>query len=65
MKFPVKIEWSEEDQVFLAWVDIDEIAGLIAHGYTRWEALDELESLVQEYLISAQMMGWPIPESLK
>lgn len=45
-KYTYRIEWSEEDQVFIA--KCLEFPGLLAHGKTSEEALKEIKVVVSE-----------------
>ncbi len=61
-RYPASIVWSEEDQAYLAWTP--QLAGCIADGRTREEALVNLEDLISEWLVSAKNQGWRIPPPL-
>ncbi len=45
-KYTYRIEWSEEDQLFIA--RCLELSGLSAHGNTNEEALKEIKFVVSE-----------------
>jgi predicted RNase H-like HicB family nuclease len=61
-KYTYRIEWSEEDQVFIA--KCIEFPGLLAHGETNEEALKEIKVVVEESVKWLQEEGKEIPESL-
>ena len=52
--------WSNEDEVFLA--EVPELAGCAAEGVTRQEALANVETVIAEWLETAQELGRSIPE---
>jgi excisionase family DNA binding protein len=57
--YQVVIYWSEEDQAFLA--EVPELPGAMADGATRQEALANAETIIQEWIETAQALGRPIP----
>ena len=62
-KYPAVVVWSDSDDSFLAIsVQLD---GCMADGCTREEALHNLEFVIQEWLVSAEQLGWTVPEPLK
>ena len=52
--------WSKEDKAFIA--EVPELPGCAADGSTYVEALENLETVVQEWLETAKELGRPIPE---
>ncbi len=56
----VIIYWSEEDQAFIA--EVPELPGCAADGTTYQEAVANAETIIQEWIESAQELGRSIPE---
>jgi excisionase family DNA binding protein len=54
------INWSEEDQAYL--VEVPELAGCMADGATRQEAIASAEIVIQEWLETAQDLRRSIPQ---
>jgi predicted RNase H-like HicB family nuclease len=59
-KYEIIIYWSETDKVFIA--EIPELKGCIAHGDTQNEALKEINTVAEEWLVMAKEKGWQIPK---
>ncbi|MGE5655684.1 MAG: type II toxin-antitoxin system HicB family antitoxin [Actinomycetota bacterium] len=60
MKYEVIIDWSEEDQAFIA--EVPELPGCAADGETYQEALQNVEVMMQEWLQTAKELNRPIPQ---
>ena len=60
MKYEVIIYWSEEDGAFLA--EVPELAGCMADGPTKAQALAAAERVAEEWMATARSLGRPIPE---
>jgi predicted RNase H-like HicB family nuclease len=60
-KRPIIIEWSNEDQAFIA--EVPELPGCMADGKTYAEAIANVEVIIQEWLETAKELGKEIPES--
>ena len=58
-KYEVIIYWSEEDGVFLA--EVPELAGCMADGATHQEALQNVQTIIQEWIETAKKLGRKIP----
>ena len=58
--YEIIIYWSSEDGLFLA--EVPELAGCMADGATRSEALAAVEVVIDEWLETAKMLGREIPE---
>lgn len=58
-KYEIIIFWSEQDQAFLA--EVPELPGCMADGKTYREALKNAETLISEWLETAQDLGREIP----
>lgn len=59
-KYEIILYWSDEDQAFLA--EVPELAGCVADGATRQEALANVEIVIAEWIETARDLGRPIPE---
>lgn len=59
-KYEVIIYWSKEDGAFIA--EVPELPGCAADGKTQIEALHNVQSVIQEWIETAQSLGRPIPE---
>lgn len=59
-RYEVIIYWSAEDAAFVA--EVPELAGCMAHGDTRAEALKHAEEAIDLWLDTAQEFDDPIPE---
>jgi predicted RNase H-like HicB family nuclease len=59
-KYEIILYWSDEDGAFIA--DVPELPGCAADGATRQEALANAETVIQEWIDTAQGLGRPIPE---
>ena len=60
-KHAIILYWSAEDDAFVA--DIPELPGCAADGPTRQQSLANAETVIQEWIETAQELGRPIPES--
>lgn len=60
MKYELIIYWSEEDNFFV--VEVPELAGCMADGATYIEALQNAQTVMQEWIDTAQELGRPIPQ---
>lgn len=61
-KYTYRIEWSEEDQIFIA--RCMEFSGLAAHGATSESALKEIKKVVNESIKWLKEEGKTVPEPL-
>ena len=59
-KYTTVIRWSEEDQSFIA--AIPALPGCIADGATREEALDNLNTTAELWILKARKMGREVPK---
>jgi predicted RNase H-like HicB family nuclease len=59
-KYGVIIYWSDKDRAFVA--EVPELPGGAADGRTHREALDNVETVIQEWLQTARDLGRPIPK---
>ena len=60
MKYGVILQWSNEDEAFIA--DVPELPGCAADGATHQKALSNVEVVIQEWIETARALGRPIPE---
>ena len=60
MRYGVKIQWSDEDQAFVAWVP--DLPGCMAHGDTYQAALESILSAMEAQLEVCQELGRDVPE---
>lgn len=60
IKYEVIIYWSEEDNSYVA--EVPELPGCAADGKTYYEALQNLEVIVQEWIETAKELGREIPK---
>ena len=59
-KYEVILYWSNEDNSYLA--EDPELAGCMADGETMAEALENIHTVIEEWLETARIMGKDIPE---
>ncbi len=57
--YEIILYWSDEDKLFIA--EIPELAGAMADGKTRQEALTNAEIVIDEWIETAQILGREIP----
>ena len=58
--YEIVLYWSQEDDAFIA--EVPELAGCMADGPTRQEALANVEVIIKEWIATAIELGRPIPE---
>jgi predicted RNase H-like HicB family nuclease len=59
-KYEIILYWSNEDQAFIA--EVPELAGCVADGSTRQEALANAETVIAEWIETARELGRTVPE---
>jgi len=59
-RYEIILFWSDEDAAFIA--EVPELPGCMADGDTYFEALQHAETIIAEWLETAQESGRPIPE---
>jgi predicted RNase H-like HicB family nuclease len=59
-RYEVIIYWSNEDQSFIA--EVPELPGCAADGATYQEAVANVETVIQEWIETAQELGRSVPE---
>lgn len=60
MKYDVILQWSAEDEAFIA--EVPELPGCTADGETYQQALSNVEVIIEEWIETAQSLGRSIPE---
>ena len=58
-KYEIIIYWSEADNCFIA--EVPELAGCMADGKTYFEALQNVEIIIAEWIETALSLGRKIP----
>lgn len=59
-RYEVIIFWSDEDQSFIA--NVPELPGCMADGATPYEALENAQTVIAEWIETAKELGRDIPE---
>ena len=59
-KYEVILYWSADDDAFIA--EVPELAGCAADGATRQEALENVETVIAEWIETARELGREIPD---
>lgn len=59
-KYEIILYWSDEAEAFIA--EVPELPGCMADGGTYFEALNNAEIIIREWLETARELGRPIPE---
>ena len=59
-KYEIILYWSGEDEAFIA--EVPELAGCAADGRTPREALENIETVMREWLEIAEELGREIPQ---
>ena len=59
-RYELVIYWSNDDQRFI--VEVPELPGCMADGATYQEAVKNAETIIAEWLETAQVSGRPIPQ---
>ena len=58
-KYEIIIYWSDADNAFIA--EVPELAGCMADGKTYYEALQNVEIIIAEWIETARSLGREIP----
>jgi len=59
-KYEIIIYWSEIDSTYIA--EVPELAGCKADGKTYYQALENAEIVINEWIETAQSLGRNVPE---
>jgi predicted RNase H-like HicB family nuclease len=60
-KYEIIIYWSQEDQAFIS--EVPELPGCMSDGQTYQEALLNAETIIKEWIETAQELGRPVPKA--
>ncbi len=60
VRYEIIIYWSEDDRAFVA--EVPELPGCMADGTTYQTALANAETIINEWLETARLLGRAIPE---
>lgn len=60
MKYEIIIYWSQDDRVFIA--EVPELPGCAADGESYQEALHNVETIMQEWIETANELDRAIPQ---
>jgi predicted RNase H-like HicB family nuclease len=60
IRYEIIIYWSDEDEAFVA--EVPELPGCMADGSSYQEALANAETIIQEWIDTANEIGRAIPE---
>ena len=61
-KYEIIIYWSEIDNAYIA--EVPELAGCMADGKTYYEALENAEIIINEWVETAISLGREVPEPI-
>jgi predicted RNase H-like HicB family nuclease len=59
-KYKIILYWSTDDDAFIA--EVPELPGCFADGTTQKEAIDNIETVITEWIETAMLMGRTVPE---
>ncbi|MCZ2458187.1 MAG: type II toxin-antitoxin system HicB family antitoxin [Chitinophagales bacterium] len=59
-KYEIILYWSKEDNSFIA--EVPELSGCMADGKSYMEALQNIETIIEEWIETARSLGRTIPE---
>jgi predicted RNase H-like HicB family nuclease len=59
-RYEMIIYWSDEDDAFIA--EVPELPGCAADGRTYKEAVTNAETIIKEWIETAQELGRPVPQ---
>ena len=62
MQYSVVIQYDAVDEIYVA--SVPELQGCMAHGYTREEAMQEIQVAMQLQLEVMMDKGMPVPKPL-
>ena len=58
-KYEIILYWSEDDNAYIA--EVPELAGCMADGATAKDALHNVETVIREWIETAQELGREVP----
>ena len=59
-KYEIILYWSNEDECYIA--EVPELSGCMADGETMAEALENINTVIADWIETAEMLGRDIPE---
>jgi len=59
-RYEIILYWSEEDGAYVA--EVPELAGCAADGASYREALENVETVIAQWIETARELGRPVPE---
>ena len=59
-RYEMIVYWSQEDDAFV--VEVPELPGCVADGATRAEAVENAQTVIDEWIETATRLGRTIPE---
>jgi predicted RNase H-like HicB family nuclease len=59
-RYEIIIYWSKDDDAFIA--EVPELPGCMADGATYKKALDNVQTVIKEWIETAKELGRPIPQ---
>ena len=59
-KYEIIIYWSQEDESFVA--EVPELAGCMADGETYKDAIENVQTVIDEWIETAKLKNKPIPQ---
>lgn len=59
-KYEIIIYWSDEDSAYIA--EVPELAGCAADGQSVAQAVENVNTAIEEWIETAKMLGRTIPE---
>lgn len=59
-KYEIILYWSKEDEAYIA--EVPELPGCMADGETYQEALENAETVIEEWIETARSKNRPVPE---
>lgn len=59
-RYEIILYWSEDDCAYIA--EVPELAGCAADGASYREALENVETVIVEWVETAKELGRPVPE---
>ena len=60
-RYGLIVHWSAEDEAYIA--EVPELPGCAADGASYREAVENVETVIAEWIETAKELGRPIPES--
>ncbi len=58
-KYEIIIYWSQDDEAYIA--EVPELPGCMSDGETYYEALQNVEIIISEWIETAEELNRPIP----